>query len=339
MEKDYTSSRPLTYSLFVVLIFGFTSMVFCFYDVLVERRQRKVLRTAEQSSAIVSSLFPSVIRDRLFPDQESHVASNEKDKRGIFKVDPKFGRSAFLQDGNKRLDQSQNKKSAPIADMFPETTVMFADIAGFTSWSAVREPTQVFILLETVYCAFDTIAKRRAVFKVETIGDSYVAVCGLPEPNPQHALVMAKFANDCRDQMNKLSGDLEASLGPGTSDLTLRFGLNSGPVTAGVLRGDKSRFQLFGDTVNTAARMESTGIKNMIQVSESTAALINAAGKEHWITKRQDLVEAKGTNEIFNFDILHFRFIFLTFLYVSIHSKRQGYDANVLVRSEIIVAF
>jgi class 3 adenylate cyclase len=120
---------------------------------------------------------------------------------------------------------------------------MFADIAGFTSWSSVREPTQVFTLLETLYGAFDAIAKRRGVFKVETIGDSYVAVVGLPTPK-DHAVVMVRFASDCRDAMMIVTRKLEVTLGPDTGNLELRFGLHSGPVTAGVLRV-KSRFQLW----------------------------------------------------------------------------------------------
>jgi class 3 adenylate cyclase len=83
-------------------------------------------------------------------------------------------------------------------------------------------------------------------------------------------------------------------LGEGTGDLTLRIGLHSGPVTAGVLRGEKCRFQLFGDTVNTASRMESTGEKNRIQLSSATAEIIRRAGKGHWLLPREDLVEAKG---------------------------------------------
>jgi class 3 adenylate cyclase len=74
---------------------------------------------------------------------------------------------------------------------------MFADLVGFTVWSSVREPAQVFTLLETIYSAFDKIAKRRHVFKVETIGDCYVAVTGLPEARKDHAVVMARFANEC----------------------------------------------------------------------------------------------------------------------------------------------
>jgi class 3 adenylate cyclase len=73
---------------------------------------------------------------------------------------------------------------------------MFADLVGFTAWRSVREPAQVFTLLETIYSAFDQIAKRRRVFKVETVGDCYVAVTGLPEARKDHAVVMARFANE-----------------------------------------------------------------------------------------------------------------------------------------------
>ena len=123
-------------------------------------------------------------------------------------------------------------QTKPIADLFPNSTIMFADIAGFTAWSSVREPSQVFTLLETVYQSFDAIAKRRKVFKVETVGDCYVAVAGLPEPRADHAVVMAKFARECLDRFNELSKKLEISLGPDTADLAMRAGLHSGYVWA-----------------------------------------------------------------------------------------------------------
>jgi class 3 adenylate cyclase len=110
------------------------------------------------------------------------------------------------------------------------------------------------VLLETLYAAFDAIAARRNVFKIETIGDCYVAVTGLPKPQKTHAVIMARFAADCLEEMNVVTRELEATLGPDTGDLKLRIGLHSGPVTAGVLRGQKARFQLFGDT----GKMESS---------------------------------------------------------------------------------
>ena len=200
---------------------------------------------------------------------------------------------SFLGDG-KAIDPLSNDGSSPIADLFPETTVLFSDISGFTAWSSVREPRQVFTLLENIYGTFDAIAAKRHVFKVETIGDSYVAVTGLPEPRKDHAICMVKFARDCRKQMSELVRTLEVTLGPGTGDLEMRFGLHSGPVTAGVLRGQKSRFQLFGDTVNTASRMESTGIKSRIQVSQTTATLLIDGGMGPWVKPRDTLIQAKG---------------------------------------------
>jgi hypothetical protein len=130
---------------------------------------------------------------------------------------------------------------------------------------------------------------------------SLVAVTGLPEPRKDHAVAMGRFARDCMNRMNELSHQLEITLGPDTGDLAMRFGLHSGPVTAGVLRGDKSRFQLFGDTVNTAARIESTGRRNRIHISQETATLLGAAGKGHWVRARDDSVVAKGKGEMKTF--------------------------------------
>lgn len=167
-------------------------------------------------------------------------------------------------------------------------------MAGFTSWSSQRSPEDVFTLLESLYGAFDSIAKKRRVFKVETIGDCYVAVAGLPKPRSDHAIVMCRFANDCLQAMQKLTKILAADLGSDTCDLCFRVGLHSGAVTAGVLRGDKGRFQLFGDTMNMASRMESTGVKNKIQVSQETADELIQAGYETLLTPREDRVHAKG---------------------------------------------
>ena len=311
MEDEYHTNQPVIFTVVILAIFAFTSCVFVLYDYLVQRRQEKVHDAAVKSNAIVSSLFPAEIRDRLFQHNETPEQKSGKKKtagKGSgTDTAAKFRLKSYLDNGQaETLSESAtvDYDSKPIADLFPNTTVMFADIAGFTAWSSVREPSQVFTLLETLYRAFDLIAKRRKVFKVETVGDCYVAVTGLPEPRKDHAVIMARFARDCMAKMNDLSHQLEVTLGPDTGDLAMRFGLHSGPVTAGVLRGDKSRFQLFGDTVNTAARIESTGLRHRIHLSQETADLLKEAGKESWVAPRDGVVVAKGKGEMQTFWLL-----------------------------------
>lgn len=105
---------------------------------------------------------------------------------------------------------------------------------------------------------------------------------------------MCKFAAACKSRITAILPELVQKLGPDTGDLQMRIGIHSGPVTAGVLRGAKARFQLFGDTVNTASRMESTGVKGLIHVSQATKDALTIAGREAWVSPRDDPVEVKG---------------------------------------------
>lgn len=258
-RNSVVTSLPLLAVLSISAVFLLVILFFFMYDCFVKRRNDLVIDAATRSNAVLLELFPKQVRDRLLADK------NNDSKADHF--------------------MSESKEGKPNADFFPETTIMFADISGFTSWSSSREPPQVFILLETLYQAFDEIAKKRRVFKVETIGDCYVAVCGLPTPQKDHAVVMTRFANECMDAMHSLVQEMEVTLGPGTGDLNMRIGLNSGATTAGVLRGERARFQLFGDTMNTASRMESGGVPGRIHISESTANLLKAAGKVRFLSQ------------------------------------------------------
>jgi class 3 adenylate cyclase len=293
-----SSNRPILISSAILLVFIFTFSAFMLFDCLVTRRQNKLLNTALRQNAIVNSLFPKNVQRKLMEEADATLEAAERAKNM-----KRRNLSTFLND-DQRSQKVDPLDSKPIADLFPHTTIMFADISGFTAWSSAREPAAVFTLLETIYRAFDEIAKRRRVFKVEVVGDCYVAVCGLPDARKDHYAVMCRFAQDCMSAMHVHTKELEVRLGPDTGDLSLRVGLHSGPVVAGVLRGDKSRFQLFGDTMNTASRMESTGTPNRIQLSQATADLLIANQKEHWITKRSDKVVAKGKGALTTYFLL-----------------------------------
>ena len=174
MRDHFETTRPINYTVGVAGVFAFTIFVFLLYDYLVERRQRFLADQAEKTHLIVAAMFPKVVRDRLF-DQ-----NNNKSRSGLQKFVSASG-------GGGLEKQPQDN---PIADLFVNATVMFGDIAGFTAWSSTRQPTDVFVLLETLYGEFDRIARDMGVFKVETIGDCYVAVTGLPTPQHDHHLRM-----------------------------------------------------------------------------------------------------------------------------------------------------
>jgi hypothetical protein len=195
LEGSFTTSAPITYAIIMAMLFVAAAALFLVYDYFVQRRQREAMTELARSNAVVSSLFPAEIRDRLLNNGDhetttisgsnkmASMGSSSKDiEKNTDVVGQKFRLKTYLneeQEEAKKNNVASLKagiilESKPIADLFLNTTVLFADIAGFTAWSSVREPSQVFTLLETVYKAFDKTAKRRKVFKVETVGDCYV---------------------------------------------------------------------------------------------------------------------------------------------------------------------
>jgi Adenylate and Guanylate cyclase catalytic domain len=226
MKSAYVSRDATLFLILVLLIFSFTSCVFLLYDWFVERRQHRVKTVALHSTAIVSSLFPSSVRDHLFPTSNTKVPHKAQRRNSGFggaqRRNSGFGNTDLSLTN---ADENASIIGSPIAQIYPETTVIFADIVGFTAWSSSRDAIQVFHLLETLYAGFDSLAKHHGVFKIETIGDSYVAVVGLPQSRKHHAIVMAKFANDIRSKMTDLARDLEDTLGPVRGQLGFNFSL------------------------------------------------------------------------------------------------------------------
>ena len=149
-----------------------------------------------------------------------------------------------------------------IADSFPEVTVLFADIVDFTDMAANMTPTDLVVLLNDVFCTFDYLASRHQLEKIKTLGDAYMIVGGLFNTLEDHVQAIADMALDMRDAMLLFA---RADGRP----LNVRIGFHMGPVVGGVLGADKYHYDLWGDTVNTASRMESHGEVGKIHVTEA----------------------------------------------------------------------
>ncbi|MBL8003726.1 MAG: hypothetical protein JNL36_01400 [Candidatus Kapabacteria bacterium] len=163
----------------------------------------------------------------------------------------------------KRLLKNEN----PIADYFENTTVLFADLAGFTKLSSSSSPNHIVEILNTIFYEFDLLTEKYGLEKIKTIGDNYMCVGGVPDADPNHAKSIALFALDILVIIKKYAEIFQ-------EPLSLRIGFNSGDVVAGVIGKNKFVYDLWGDTVNTASRMESYGEIHKIQVSEASYELL-----------------------------------------------------------------
>jgi hypothetical protein len=167
LEANYTTNKPTLYCIAVICVFAFTVAVFALYNYLVQCRQNLVEASAKCTSAIVLSLFPKNVRDQILDDSNDTPPSPTKGTKKTFIPLSKIPIAKLDKEIGDKKQQSLSTR--PIANLFPNATILFADIAGFTAWSSEREPCQVFTLLETVYWAFDEMALKCHVFK----GDSW----------------------------------------------------------------------------------------------------------------------------------------------------------------------
>ena len=149
-----------------------------------------------------------------------------------------------------------------IARAYDEVTVVFADLVEFTRQSGRADPPEIVAVLDEVFRRFDAIAERYGLEKIKTIGDAYMAVAGVPEPREDDVEVAAQMALAIRDEVGHVRW-------PSGDPIRVRIGMATGPAVAGVIGQRKFAYDLWGDTVNTAARMESNGIPDAIQVSEA----------------------------------------------------------------------
>ena len=174
-----------------------------------------------------------------------------------------------------------------IADSHAEVTVLVADLVGFTSLSAHISPEQVVQLLNEMFSAFDLLTDKHGLEKIKTIGDAYMAAGGLTLPRPDHAAAAAELALDMQQEVARLNQEY------GTS-VRLRIGICTGPVVAGVIGRRRFAYDLWGETVNLACRLESTGEPGRIQIAESTHEQV----KDKYPFKPKHSVDAKGHDHL-----------------------------------------
>ncbi|MDP6589581.1 MAG: adenylate/guanylate cyclase domain-containing protein [Alphaproteobacteria bacterium] len=174
-----------------------------------------------------------------------------------------------------------------IADHFEEASVLFTDIAGFTRLSAKLKPAEVVTFLERVFAAVDRLVEKHGLEKIKTVGDAYLIAAGLPQPRPDHAEAIADFALDLQREAPQIGV-------PGGGNLEIRIGFHCGPLIAGVIGESRFLYDMWGDTVNVASRMESLGEAGKIQVSDEARQKL----RHSHVLEPRGIVSVKGRGDM-----------------------------------------
>ena len=182
-----------------------------------------------------------------------------------------------------KLKDGQNS----IADAFAEVTILFADIVGFTVLSSQISPEELLTFLNEIFSAFDSLTEKYGLEKIKTIGDAYMVVGGLPNPSTNHAECIAEMALDMQQELVKFNAKHH-------STINIRIGINTGPAIAGVIGTKKFIYDLWGDAVNTAARMESHGLPGTIQVTKSTYDIL----RNKYLFEDRGIIHVKGKGDM-----------------------------------------
>ncbi len=183
-------------------------------------------------------------------------------------------------------EQLKAQKST-IAENFTEVTVLFADIVGFTKIAASITPSKLVEILNLIFSEFDQLVGKHDLEKIKTIGDAYMVVGGLPLPRDDHANSIAQMALDMQAAISQVSTRTQ-------QDFSLRIGIHTGPVVAGVIGKKKFSYDLWGDTVNIASRMESHGLPGKIQLSEVTYKLL----QDQYLLEERGEIYIKGMGQM-----------------------------------------
>lgn len=227
------------------------------------------------NAKISASLERKRLRDREYAFIKKLQIEQQKSEKLLLNILPK------------PIADRLKKGARTIADSFPEATVLFCDLVGFTELCAGISATELVEQLNEIFLAFDLLTESHGLEKIKTIGDAYMLVGGLPTPRPDHVETVANMALDMLEAITDLNRKTKATF-------RIRIGIHTGPVVAGVIGKNKFNYDLWGDAVNVASRMESHGAPDRIQVSEITYQRI----KDKFIFEERGLIEIKGKGKM-----------------------------------------
>jgi guanylate cyclase len=205
----------------------------------------------------------------------------------LLRVEQEKSENLLLNILPKEIAAILKNENRTIADHFDGASILFADMVNFTPMTASMAPREMVDLLNEVFSYFDALVEKYNVEKIRTIGDSYMVAAGVPRPRPDHAQVLARLALDVQAYIRTNPNCVRKGL-------DFRIGINSGPVVAGVIGRKKFIYDLWGDAVNTASRMESHGVPGKIQITRETYELI----KEDFVCEPRGKVAVKGKGEL-----------------------------------------
>ena len=188
------------------------------------------------------------------------------------------------------IAQRLKEDQSVIADYFHSTTVLFTDIVGFTKLSENLSPSELVQFLNKIFTSFDNLVEKYQLEKIKTVGDAYMVAGGFPEPRLDHVEAIADLALEMQESMVMFHTEKNQSV-------SMRTGIHTGPAVAGVIGIKKFIYDVWGDTVNTASRMESHGIGGQIQVSNAIYKVL----KDKYILKQRGMIEMKGKGRLMTY--------------------------------------
>jgi class 3 adenylate cyclase/ActR/RegA family two-component response regulator len=234
-------------------------------------------------------VFSSLEKKRLRDIDQGRIVELQKEKE-LLNLEQMKSDKLMLNILPKPIADRLKRGESNIAGHYPEVTVLFSDLVGFTKMSSQKSAGDLVKLLNDLFSRFDRRAESLGLEKIKTIGDAYMAVGGLPIPRSDHADICADMALGMYEDLNEFNKQHNA-------ELAMRIGLNTGPVVAGVIGFTKFSYDLWGNTVNTASRMESTSISGRIQISTSTKDKLSPS----FVIEERELMECKGLGLIMTY--------------------------------------